>query len=75
MFTIEDIKPLVKVEGAAAVLIKIPTGYNLDPEMKKIISTQIKKATKLPVVFIPAEFTVEVTTDGEKYASAMACTN
>ena len=61
MFTLEDIKPLVKVEGATAVLIRIPPNYEMDAEQRKIISTQIKKATKLPVIFVPYEVNIEVT--------------
>ena len=61
MFTLEDIKPLVQVEGAKAVLIKINTN-EIDYDTSKLIANQIKKATKLPVVFIPNGVDVEMTT-------------
>lgn len=62
MFTLEDIKPLVRVEGACAVLVKIDPN-EIDPEMTKIIANQIKKATKLPVIFISRGVEIEMTTE------------
>lgn len=62
MFTLEDIKPLVRVEGACAVLIKIDPN-EIDPEMAKITATQIKKATKLPVIFVFRGMEIEMTTE------------
>lgn len=63
MFTINDIKPLVMVDGAKAVIIKEATKDELDIELKKIIEKQIKKATKLPVIWIPAGVEIEVSQD------------
>lgn len=62
MFTLEDIKPLVRVEGACAVLVNINT-EEIDPEMAKIIANQIKKATKLPVICIPHGVEIEMITE------------
>ena len=62
MFTLNDIKPLVLKEGAKAVLIKINTN-DIDYDTSKLIANQIKKATKLPVVFIPDGVEVEVQYD------------
>lgn len=64
MFTLDDIKPLVLKDGATAILIKERAGQGLDPEMKKTVSAQLKKATKLPVVFIPDNVNVEVQYSG-----------
>jgi len=52
MFRLEDISPLVMVEGAKAVVIKERKGAEMDAEAKKIAEKQIKKATKLPVVWV-----------------------
>ena len=41
------------VEGAKAVVIKERKGAEMYTEAKKIVEKQIKKATKLPVVWIP----------------------
>lgn len=62
MFTLEDIKPLVQVEGARAVLVKIDTN-EIDFETRKLISNQIKKATKLPVICIPQGVEIEMITE------------
>lgn len=61
MFTLNDIAPLVMVDGAKAVIIKEHKGAEMDEEAKKIVEKQIKKATKLPVVWLPhgVDVTVE----------------
>ena len=52
MFTLDDIKVLTKVEGAAAVLV-YERGAEIPEDLKKEFEKQIKKATKLPVIFVP----------------------
>jgi hypothetical protein len=53
MFTINDIKPLVKIPGANAVLIQLPKDEVIEPEILAELEKQVKKVTKLPVIFIP----------------------
>lgn len=65
MFTLDDIKPLVQVEGACAVLVRIDTN-EIDFDTSKLIAKQIKKATKLPVVLIPRGVDVEMVTEDYK---------
>lgn len=63
MFTLEDIKPLVQVEGACAVLVHIDT-KEIDLETSRLIEKQIKKATKLPVIILPHGVDLEMTVEG-----------
>ena len=62
MFTLNDIKPLVMVEGAKAVIVKVNSNDAelMDESLRKNIGNQIKKATKLPVIFIPNGMDVEI---------------
>lgn len=66
MFTLNDIKPLVMVEGAKAVIVKINSNDAelMDESLRKNIGNQIKKATKLPVIFIPPGMDVEILKEG-----------
>ena len=66
MFTLNDIKPLVMVEGAKAVIVKINSNDAelMDESLRKNISNQIKKATKLPVIFIPNGIDIEISKEG-----------
>ena len=66
MFTLNDIKPLVIEEGAKAVVIKINSNdvELMDESLRKYISSQIKKATKLPVIFIPNGVDIEILKEG-----------
>ena len=53
MFTIDDIKVLAKTEGATAILVteRAP----IPEDIKKEFEKQVKKATKLPVIYVPNE--------------------
>lgn len=53
MFTLKDIEMLPVPEGTKMVIIRERKGEELDNEMKQIITKQIKKALKLPVLFLP----------------------
>jgi len=66
MFTLNDIKPLVMVEGAKAVIVKINSNDAelMDESLRKNIGNQIKKATKLPVIFIPNGIDIEISKEG-----------
>ena len=66
MFTLNDIKPLVMVEGAKAVIIKINSNDAelMDENLRKNIGNQIKKATKLPVIFVPNGIDIEISKEG-----------
>ena len=50
MFTIDDIKPLVKVPGANAIIVQ--DNSDLDYETKQEFAKQLKKMLKLPVIFV-----------------------
>ena len=63
MFTLDDIKPLVLVPGAKAVIIKKKPGLEIDDEMAVIIEKQIKKATKLPVIWVPYNLDITSTVE------------
>ena len=65
MFTLKDIAPLVMVDGAKAVIIREHKDANIDAETKKIVATQVKKAVKLPVIWMPYEVDVEVSYDNK----------
>ena len=58
MFTIDDIRPLVKIPGANAILIQDHEEIDLD--IKYELAKQLKKALKLPVIFVAPG--VEITT-------------
>ena len=60
MFSLNDIKSLVVKDGAKLVIIKERPGCELDEEAKKIVEKQIKKATKLSVVWIPEGVDISV---------------
>ena len=66
MFTLNDIKPLVMVDGAKAVIVKINSNDAelMDESLRKNIGNQIKKATKLPVIFIPNGIDIEISKEG-----------
>ncbi len=66
MFTLNDIKPLVMVEGAKAVIVKINSNDAelMDESLRKNIGNQIKKATKLPVIFVPNGIDIEISKEG-----------
>lgn len=66
MFTLNDIKPLVMVEGAKAVIVKVNSNDAelMDESLRKNIGNQIKKATKLPVIFIPNGIDIEISKEG-----------
>ena len=66
MFTLNDIKPLVMVEGAKAVIVKINSNDAelMDENLRKNIGNQIKKATKLPVIFVPNGIDIEISKEG-----------
>ena len=53
MFTLKDIEMLPVPEGTKMVIIRERKGEELDSEMKQIIAKQVKKALKLPVLFLP----------------------
>ena len=66
MFTLNDIKPLVMVEGAKAVIVKVNSNDAelMDESLRKNIGNQIKKATKLPVIFVPNGIDIEISKEG-----------
>ena len=50
MFTLDDIKPLVKVDGAVAVLVR--DNSETAEDIREAFGKQLFKATKLPVFFV-----------------------
>jgi len=50
MFTLNDIKPLVKVDGAVAILVR--DNGETPADIKKEFGKQLFKATKMPVFFV-----------------------
>ena len=64
MYTLEDIKPLVMVEGAKAVMVREKRENRMPDDLKNEFAKQIRKATKLPVIFVPED--VEVTVSAEE---------
>lgn len=53
MFTLKDIEMLPVPEGTRMIIIREHRGEELDAEMKQILAKQVKKALKLPVLFLP----------------------
>jgi len=52
MFTLKDIEMLEVPENTKMIIIREHKG-DLDAEMKQILAKQVKKALKLPVLFLP----------------------
>ena len=63
MYTLEDIKPLVMVEGAKMVMVRERRGNEMPAELKNEFAKQIRKATKLPVIFVPEDIEISVSTE------------
>jgi len=53
MFTLKDIEMLQVPQDTKMIIIREVAGEEMDLDIKTEIAKQIKKATKLPVVFIP----------------------
>ena len=53
MFTLKDIEALAVPENSKMIIIRERHGEELPKDLKAEIAKQIKKATRLPVVFIP----------------------
>lgn len=65
MFTLEDIKMLEVPANTKMIVVRGRQDLDMDTETIQLFLKQVKKALKLPTVFLPEGMDIEVVLNGD----------
>jgi len=65
MFTLDDIKMLEVPENTKMIVVRGRQDLDMDTETIQLFLKQVKKALKLPTIFLPEGMDIEVVLNGD----------